>query len=272
MATKVNLNADIAEGWGAYDIGNDAELMKIIKSASVACGFHAGDANTMHGCACWPREGVSVGAHPGFNDLWGFGRRRIQMKPTDLEYMVAYQIGALQAMAAYAGLKVTHLKAHGALNNMAAEDEGYALAIGRAIKAVDRDIIYVALSGSQMEKAARKLELRLAREGFPDRQYDDDGNLASRTIPGAVIKDPKVAASSARAHGTRRRGRVRQWQARQGAGGYAVRAWRRADRRPGRQRHPSALECRDCRRAADRDDAVAVCGHRDYSQPSRITP
>jgi len=140
---------------------------------------------------------VSVGAHPGFNDLWGFGRRRIQMKPSDLEYMVAYQIGALQAMAAYAGLKVTHLKAHGALNNMAAEDESYALAIGRAIKAVDRDIIYVALSGSQMEKAALKLELRLAREGFPDRKYDDDGNLASRTVPGTVLKDPKAAGESA---------------------------------------------------------------------------
>ena len=198
MATKVNLNADIAEGWGAYNIGNDAELMKIIKSASVACGFHAGDANTMlQLCTLAKQNGVSVGAHPGFNDLWGFGRRRIQMKPSDLEYMVAYQIGALQAMASYAGLKVTHLKAHGALNNMAAEDESYALAIGRAIKAVDRNIIYVALSGSQMEKAAQTLELRLAREGFPDRKYDDEGNLASRTIPGTVLKDPKAAGESA---------------------------------------------------------------------------
>ena len=184
MGKMVNLNADIAEGWGAYDIGNDAELMKIIKSASVACGFHAGDANTMHRlCMLAKEQGVSVGAHPGFNDLWGFGRRRIQMKPHDLEYMVAYQIGALQAMAAYAGLKVTHLKAHGALNNMAAEDEGYAMAIGRAIKAVDKSIIYVALYGSQMQKAAEKLGLPMALEGFPDRRYDDAGNLASRTHP-----------------------------------------------------------------------------------------
>jgi 5-oxoprolinase (ATP-hydrolysing) subunit A len=198
MEKLVNLNADIAEGWGAYDIGNDAELMKIIKSASVACGFHAGDPNTMHRlCMMAKEQGVSVGVHPGFNDLWGFGRRRIEMKAADLEYMVAYQIGALQAMAAYAGLKVTHLKAHGALNNMAAENEAYALAIGRAIKAVDREIIYVALSGSQMEKAALKLELRLAREGFPDRRYDDDGNLASRSIPGTVVKDPKAAADNA---------------------------------------------------------------------------
>ena len=150
------------------------------------------------------------------------------MKPSDLEYMVAYQIGALQAMAAYAGLKVTHLKAHGALNNMAAEDEGYALAIGRAIKAVDRDIIYVALSGSQMEKAALKLELRLAREGFPDRKYDDDGNLASRRYR-APSSRTRRSRRKRGAHGARRRGRVGQWQARQGAGGYAVRAWRRAD-------------------------------------------
>jgi UPF0271 protein len=194
-AKQINLNADIAEGWGAYDIGNDAELMKIIKSASVACGFHAGDPSTMHRlCMLAKQEGVSVGVHPGFNDLWGFGRRRIQMKPIDLEHMVAYQIGALQAMAAYAGLKVTHLKPHGALNNMAAEDEAYAMAIGRAIKTVDKDIIYVAPFGSEMEKAAQKLDLPLAREGFADRQYDDDGTLASRAIPGTVLKDPAAAA------------------------------------------------------------------------------
>jgi UPF0271 protein len=195
MAKQINLNADIAEGWGAYDIGNDAELMKIIKSASVACGFHAGDPNTMHRlCMLAKGEGVSVGVHPGFNDLWGFGRRRIQMRPTDLEYMVAYQIGALQAMAAYAGLKVTHLKAHGALNNMAAEDEAYAIAIGRAIKTVDRNIIYVAPFGSEMERAAEKLGLPLAREGFADRQYEDDGSLTPRSIPGSVLKDPAAAA------------------------------------------------------------------------------
>jgi UPF0271 protein len=195
MVKQINVNADIAEGWGAYDIGNDAELMKIIKSASVACGFHAGDPNTMHRlCMLAKQEGVSVGAHPGFNDLWGFGRRRIQMKPVDLEYMIAYQIGALQAMAAYAELKVTHLKAHGALNNMAAEDEAYAMAIGRAIKTVDRNIIYVAPFGSEMERAAEKLGLPLAREGFADRQYEDDGSLTPRSIPGSVLKDPAAAA------------------------------------------------------------------------------
>ena len=195
MALKINLNADIAEGHGAYDIGNDAELASIIRSANVACGFHGGDATVMHRFVMRAKEtGCSIGAHPGFNDLWGFGRRQIKMKSSDLEYMVAYQIGALQAMAAYAGLKVTHLKAHGALNNMAAEDEEYAMAIGRAIKAVDRSIIYVALSGSKMELAAQKLGLPLALEGFADRQYEDDGNLASRSIPGTVLKDPAKAA------------------------------------------------------------------------------
>jgi len=191
---KINLNADIGEGFGAYDIGNDAELMTIIRSASVACGLHAGDANTMHRLTMLAKQHkVSLGVHPGFNDLWGFGRRRIDMDPHDLELMVAYQIGALQGMARYAGLPVTHLKPHGALNNMAAVREDYAMAIGRAIQTVDPTIIYVALYGSEMEKAARKLGLPLAREGFADRHYEDDGNLSSRSIPGTVFKDPDKA-------------------------------------------------------------------------------
>jgi UPF0271 protein len=193
MTVLINLNADMAEGFGAYDIGNDAEILKIIRSANVACGFHAGDPGVMHRVVTRAAEqGVSIGAHPGFNDLWGFGRRRIDMRPDDLEYMTAYQIGALQAIAAYAGTKVTHVKPHGALNNMAAENADYALAIGRALKTVDRDLIYVALAGSEMEKAGRRLGLRVAREGFCDRQYEDDGNLASRKIPGTVLKDSQA--------------------------------------------------------------------------------
>ncbi len=198
MATKVNLNADIAEGWGAYDIGNDAAMMDIVKSANVACGLHAGDANTMHRLVMLARDkGVSVGVHPGFNDLWGFGRRQIKMSSTELEYLVAYQIGALQGMATYGGLKVTHLKPHGALNNMAAVDVDYAMAIARAIKTVDREIIFVAPFGSEMEKAGRKLELRVAVEGFCDRAYADDGQLASRALPGTVHKDPAIATAQA---------------------------------------------------------------------------
>ncbi len=194
MAQKINLNADMGEGFGAYDIGNDEGLMQIIKSANIACGFHAGDPDVMHRNVMAAKEhGVSIGAHPGFNDLWGFGRRRIDMSLSALEHSIAYQIGALQSIAAYSGLKVTHLKAHGALSNMAAENKDMALAIGRAIKVVDADIIYVVLTGSQLEAAAIDLGLKLAREGFADRQYDDSGNLASRKLEGTVFKDPAIA-------------------------------------------------------------------------------
>ncbi len=194
MTRKINLNADMGEGFGAYDIGNDDGLMHIIKSANIACGFHAGDPDVMHrNVMAAKKHGVSIGAHPGFNDLWGFGRRKIEMSLSALEHAITYQIGALQAIAAYSSLKVTHLKAHGALSNMAAVDTDMALAIGRAIKIAGPDIIYVALAGSQMEAVAKELGLNLAREGFADRQYDDDGNLASRKLDGSVYKDPEVA-------------------------------------------------------------------------------
>lgn len=194
MTVQVNINADMAEGFGAYDIGDDDAILDIIGSANIACGFHAGDPSVMRRVVERAvQRGVSIGAHPGFNDLWGFGRRQIHMRPEDLENMIAYQIGALQAMASYAGAKVTHLKPHGALNNMAALDASYANAIGRAIKVVDSDIIYVALAGSEMERAGRELGLKVAREGFCDRQYDDDGNLTPRRIPGSVHKTPEKA-------------------------------------------------------------------------------
>src|SRR5580698_5067326 len=174
----------MGEGFGAYRIGNDDAILKTVSSVSIACGFHAGDPVTMHDVVKRAKEeGVSIGAHPGFNDIWGFGRRRIDMRAEDLEYM-----------AAYAGTKVTHLKPHGALNNIAAENPDYALAVGRAIKAVDPSIIYVALSGSEMEKAGRTLGLSVAREGFCDRRYDDEGNLWSRKHADAVIKEPEIAA------------------------------------------------------------------------------
>jgi 5-oxoprolinase (ATP-hydrolysing) subunit A len=198
MQPLINLNADIAEGFGAYTIGNDAGLLPLIKSANVACGFHGGDATTMHRfCSLAALHGVSIGAHPGFNDLWGFGRRAIRMLPAELEYMVAYQIGALQGIARYAGLTVTHLKAHGALSNMAMSDAAYADAIGRAIKTVDARIIYVVLPGTAMQRAGEKLGLAMALEGFADRQYEDDLTLSPRAIPGAVIHDPAVAAAQA---------------------------------------------------------------------------
>ncbi len=194
MVTEINLNADMGEGFGAYDIGDDESLLKIIRSANVACGFHAGDPVVMRRLVMRAqREGVSVGAHPGFPDLAGFGRRRLDMKPDELEYAVAYQIGALQAMAAYGGLPVTHVKAHGALNNMAAESPELANAIGKAIQTVDSSLIYLAPAGSEMQRAGEELGLRVATEGFADRTYEDDGNLTSRKIDGSVIRDPQVA-------------------------------------------------------------------------------
>src|SRR6185295_1704735 len=137
MAT-INLNADMGESYGRFTVGNDEAIMKIIKSASIACGFHAGDPTVMAQAVRLAKEnGVSIGAHPGFNDLWGFGRRQIQMNTKDLEYMIAYQIGALNGIAAGVGAKVTHVKPHGALNNMAHVDPAYANAIARGIKTVD---------------------------------------------------------------------------------------------------------------------------------------
>ena len=198
MALRMNINADMGEGYGKYDIGDDDAILKIVKSVNVACGMHAGDATVMRDVCIKAKEnGVSVGAHPGFNDIWGFGRRQIRMNANDLEYLIAYQLGALAGMAAYAGVKVTHVKPHGALNNMAAVDADYAMAIGRAMKTVDPSLYYLALSNTEMEKAAIALDLPLAREAFIDRLYDDNGNLSSRTNPNTVIKDPKVAAERA---------------------------------------------------------------------------
>jgi 5-oxoprolinase (ATP-hydrolysing) subunit A len=195
---RININADMGEGFGVYDIGNDKALLEIVKSANVACGFHAGDPTIMRRVVEMAAErGVSLGAHPGFLDLWGFGRRRIEMNSRDLENSIAYQIGALNAIACYSGIKVTHVKPHGSLSNMAAADADYALAIGRAIKAVDPRLRYLALAGSEMEKAADKLGLPVAREAFIDRQYENDGQLTSRQIPGAVIRDPQKAAERA---------------------------------------------------------------------------
>jgi UPF0271 protein len=192
---RININADMGEGFGVYDIGNDRALLEIVKSANVACGFHAGDPTIMrHVVEMAAKRGVSVGAHPGFLDLGGFGRRRIEMNSRDLENSIAYQIGALIAVACYAGIRVTHVKPHGALSNMAATDADYAVAIGRAIKTVDPQLRYLAIAGSEMEKAADKLGLPVVREAFIDREYENDGNLTPRKIAGAVIKDPQKAA------------------------------------------------------------------------------
>ena len=179
----------------------------IVTSANVACGFHGGDATIMQKLAALAKEhGVGLGAHPGFDDLWGFGRRPMHMNARDLEYMVAYQIGALQALAAYSGEPLRHVKPHGALYNMAAKDEGYARAIARAAKTVDAKLIYVGMPGSEMQKAADREGLAFAREGFCDRLYREDGSLTPRSEKGAVIDDPEAAAKQALRLARERRG------------------------------------------------------------------
>jgi len=196
MNRAIDLNCDMGESFGAWTMGNDAAMLEIVTSANVACGFHAGDPLVMAETAARAKaNGVDIGAHPGFMDLWGFGRRQIRGDtPADIEKMLAYQIGALQAVAALAGHRVSHVKAHGALANMAAVEADLALAIGRAIKGVDAALVYVVMPGSELERAGAKLGLRMAREIYADRTYDDTGNLTPRKQPGAVLHDAAVAA------------------------------------------------------------------------------
>jgi UPF0271 protein len=192
--TAINLNADLGEGYGRYTVGNDEAVLRLVRSASIACGFHAGDPVIMAKTVRLAREhGVSIGAHPAFDDLRGFGRRPIRMNAQELEYLVAYQIGALQGIAAGAGMRVTHVKPHGALNNMAHVDADYARAIARAIKATDPDLIFVATACSEMVKAGHREGLRVAEEGYIDRTYEDTGALTPRSQAGAVIHDTAAA-------------------------------------------------------------------------------
>jgi UPF0271 protein len=195
--TAVDLNSDMGEGFGPWKMGDDEAMLSIVSSANVACGWHAGDPLIMHRTAEIAKaKGVSIGAHPGFGDLWGFGRRVIRGDSmADLEKQIAYQVGAMQALAVMAGHKVTHVKTHGALGNMTNDDDDMAMAVGRAIKAVDRDLVYVVMPGLSTERAAEKLGLPMAREVFADRTYDDSGNLTSRKVEGAVIHDAALAAT-----------------------------------------------------------------------------
>jgi UPF0271 protein len=195
MAT-IDLNCDMGEGFGAWPMGDDETMLDIVSSANVACGFHAGDPSIMYRTARMAKEkGVALGAHPGFNDLAGFGRRVIQGdSPAEIERMIAYQIGALQGIAALAGHRVTYVKIHGSLNNMANEDDSLALAVARAIKGVDATLVNVCMPGLLMEKASDRLGIAVAREFFADRAYEENGTLTSRKQPGAVLHDPEMAA------------------------------------------------------------------------------
>ena len=196
MTSTVDLNCDLGESFGPWEMGNDAAMIELATSLNVACGFHAGDADIMRRTVEMAKsKGVSVGAHPGYRDLHGFGRRPVPgLTSSEIENLVAYQIGALQAIATAAGHKVTHVKAHGALSNVACEDDMTANAIARAIKAVDPSLIFVVLANSKLVTAGEKANLSMAHEVFADRAYDDNGLLVSRSKPGAVLHDPKQIA------------------------------------------------------------------------------
>jgi UPF0271 protein len=187
----IDLNCDLGESFGAWQMGNDAAMIDLATSVNVACGFHAGDADTMRKTVQLAKaRGVSIGAHPGYRDLHGFGRRPVAgLSAAEIENLVAYQIGALQAVATLAGHKVTHVKAHGALSNVACEDDMTARAIASAIKAVDRTLKFVVLANTRLVTAGEAAGLPLVHEVFADRAYEDDATLVSRRKPGAVLHD-----------------------------------------------------------------------------------
>ncbi|GCL64691.1 LamB/YcsF family protein [Pseudaquabacterium pictum] len=184
----INLNADLGESFGAWRMGDDAALLRIVGSANVACGFHAGDPLVMAQTVRLARAaGVSIGAHPAFPDLQGFGRRVMRLGADELAAVVVYQVGALIGMARTQGLAVTHVKPHGAMSNMACEDAAMATTIAQAVKSVDPGLILLAPALSQLARAGRAAGLRVADEVFADRAYTDDGNLVPRSQPGAVL-------------------------------------------------------------------------------------
>jgi UPF0271 protein len=194
----MDLNCDLGESFGAYSIGADVEVMASITSANVACGFHGGDPSVMRRTIRLARDaGVAVGAHPGFPDLVGFGRREMQATPDEIYDMVLYQVGALAGIARAEGVTLQHVKPHGALYNMAVRDGRLADAIARAVRAFDPSLILFGLPSSELLRAANDAGLRAAAEGFADRTYEPDGSLTPRSRAGAVIHDPEVVVQRA---------------------------------------------------------------------------
>lgn len=193
---RIDLNSDLGESYGPYVIGNDDEVLKHVTSVNIACGFHAGDPQVMERTVLKALENnVAIGAHPGFPDLRGFGRRPMIISPEETKAYVIYQIGALNAFVKAQGGKMQHVKPHGAMYNMAAEDYALARAIAEAVYGVDRDLILMGLAGSQLIKAGKDVGLRTANEVFADRRYTSEGTLVSRTEANAVIIDKEEAAS-----------------------------------------------------------------------------
>lgn len=195
MTSSVDLNADMGESFGRWTLGEDAALLDVVTSANIACGFHAGDPDVMAATIrAAAARGVGIGAHPGFADLQGFGRRRMSLPDAALAHLVQYQLGAAQAMARACGAEVRHLKLHGALANMTSENKAMALTCFRAALAVAPEIIVMVLAGTAQQAAAAELGCRTACEVFADRAYNDDATLVDRSLPGAVIHDPETAA------------------------------------------------------------------------------
>lgn len=187
---RVDLNCDMGESFGAYALGQDEQVMPFITSANIACGYHAGDPLVIQATLRLAKQhGVAVGAHPGYPDLQGFGRREMNLTPAEVEAIVLYQISALAGMARAAGLELAHVKPHGALYNTAAKDIETARAVARAVAAFDRRLVLVGLAGSLSIQAGQELGLNVAAEAFPDRAYNPDGSLRSRRLPGAVLED-----------------------------------------------------------------------------------
>ncbi|MEM0946484.1 MAG: 5-oxoprolinase subunit PxpA [Pseudomonadota bacterium] len=195
MAGTIDLNADMGESYGTWVKGNDAALLDVVTSANVACGFHAGDPDVMASTMALAVErGVGIGAHPGFRDVWGFGRFRMQVPHQNLANMIRYQVSAAQGMARIAGGTLRHLKLHGALANMASEDEEMARACYAAALDVQSDLTIMVLSCTAQERAARGLGCAWAGEIFADRAYNDDATLVDRSQPNAMVRDPELAA------------------------------------------------------------------------------
>ena len=198
----IDLNCDMGESFGAYHLGMDAEVIRHITSANIACGWHAGDPLVMNRTVEMAVEnGVGVGAHPGYPDLLGFGRRNMACTPEEVRLYMVYQIGALKAFCAANGTRLRHVKPHGALYLTAVENADVARAVAEAIVAVDPGLIYVALAGKKGELMTRigsEMGLKVAYEAFPDRAYTPEGTLQSRKETGAVIKDPRVVVERAR--------------------------------------------------------------------------
>ena len=194
LLMEININCDLGEKSKHHSNKHDPDLLRIVNSANVACGFHAGDEETMKQVITISKKnGVSIGAHPSFNDPENFGRSRMNLSANEIKKLIFDQYEILQDIATKQDEKVSHIKPHGALNNMACEDIELAMIIAKTINEIDKDLIYLVPTGSKMEEAAKKLNMKIACEIFADRNYEDDGNLVSRKKPNALITDPELA-------------------------------------------------------------------------------